>query len=120
MKIIKNWPGDEDLQLEDSIKQALIKVLTDPFSDKKQAKSFWVTYGNSLIVCSGGDCKASLLKHSEEQQQHINFALSYPEFIEELSSGYKLSLTIFTDEGAGCYILYAPKCKLLKYVGVGI
>lgn len=47
------------------------------------------------------------------------FSLTYPEFTVRLAQGYKLSLTIMNDEGSGCYLLYAPECPLVEFIGTG-
>jgi len=119
MQVIKSWPDDVDLSIEDEIKQALIRMLVEPFDSDQMAKEFWSTYGNTLVIIATEDTREELENRPEQLQQQLNFALSYPEFVEKLPLGYQLSLTIFSDEGTGCYILYAPNSPLIPFVGEG-
>ncbi len=117
MQVIKSWP--DDIEISDEVKRELIKILVEPFDSDEAAKEFWNTYGNTLFNLGKEDTQEELCNQPEQLRQQLNFALSYPEFVEPLPLGYQLTLTIWGDEGGGCYILYAPESPLVKFIGEG-
>lgn len=118
MYAITEWPGDIALSIPVKIKDEIISLLVEPFDDEAEAKQFWQEYGNTFCILLADDNDKSILATlSEQAQLQLQFALEYPEFVEELSDCYKLSLTIMNDEGAGCYLLFSPNCPLLQSIG---
>lgn len=119
MQVIKSWPDDIELSISGEVKRELIKIIGEPFDSEELAMGFWKTYANTLFHVGAEDTREELLNQPEQLQQQLNFALSYPEFVEPLPLGYQLSLTVWDDEGSGCYILYAPESPLVQFIGKG-
>ena len=112
MQLILTWPANINLALPETIKQSLIAHLIVPFGDEESAKSFWSEYPSTLIIIDDTDSIATLNKLPQVTQQQIKFAISNPEYSDDLGMGYRVNLSITNDEGTGIYLIIPPKSQL--------
>mgnify|MGYP000167991634 FL=1 len=124
MKMITDWPGDVDLSLAEDEKDKIMSLLIEPFENETEAKVFWQSYGNALLIVSGNDTVDSILSLPEQLREQVNHALTYPEFVEKVPGSYDeqglmLTLSIMNDEGSGNYILFLPECPLTESINKG-
>lgn len=102
MQIINHWPDTDELGLPVKVSSELINYLVEPFASESEAQAFWQECPNTIIVLYEN---TNLGELSVSIRQSISFCLNYPEFEEALPNGYRLSLAIINDEGAGCYLV---------------
>lgn len=124
MKMINGWPGGVELSLAKDEKDKIMSLLIEPFENETEAKVFWQSYGNALFIVSANDTVDSILSLPEQLKQQINYALSYPEFVEKIPNscnglGLIVTLSIMNDEGCGNYILFLPECPLIELINKG-
>jgi len=106
MQIMTHWPVPAELSIPRTVQEALRQQLIEPFDDEAAAQAFWQECSSALITL---DRKESIDDLPQEAREQTLFCLTYPEFEEELPEGYKLILAIFSDDGAGIYLLLPPE-----------
>jgi len=108
MQIVIHWPVPAELSIPLSVQDALRQQLVEPFENEMAAQVFWQECPSTLITLDRGESIDDLPQEAREQAL---FCLKYPEFEEELPEGYRLLLAIFSDDGAGVYLLLPPEFK---------
>lgn len=89
------------LPLDDEIVTLLRNEIIEPFGSITDAMEFWRDVGTNLLFLESND-DLDVLAQSDSG---LAFALEYPEWSINLPHGYQLSLSIYNDEGSGCYLL---------------
>jgi hypothetical protein len=117
MQQINHWPTLVELALPEAIKQTLMAHLTLPFGDEISAKSFWSEYPSTLYIFDELDTTQSLQSLPDTAHQQIEFAITYPEYCDDLGMGYTVKLSITDDYGAGIYVVMHPKCTMPQTLG---
>jgi len=117
MQIINHWPASSNLALPETIKKALLTHLIEPFGDNHSAKYFWSEYPSSIIIIDELDTISSLNKLSKITQEQITFAITNPEYTDELGRGYTVKLSIISDDGAGMYLIRHSNNQLIQRLG---
>ncbi|MEI6894007.1 MAG: hypothetical protein V5789_05135 [Colwellia sp.] len=106
MQLLNYLPTAQDLLLPSLVIDKLINLLIEPFGDKETALSFWVDgHTRLLIITSTTDLQTIDSIFNTSAIQQVDDAFNNPEFIEALPEHYVLSLTIYSDEGHGLYVL---------------
>ncbi|MEZ9576485.1 MULTISPECIES: hypothetical protein [unclassified Vibrio] len=104
MKIMRSIYEIEQLELP--ISKQVIQHLTEPFGfDIGMAQSMWDETSTALYVIELFDTDESLELEDESVKYTLRFVQSYPEYVDDIGGRYLLALTIFTDDGGGCYVL---------------
>jgi len=118
MQLINHWPASSNLALPEAIKQSLLKHLITPFGDDENtAASFWSEYPSTIIIIEKSDTDDLLSKLSESTQEQIKFAITNPEYSDELGMGYTVKLSIISDDGAGMYLVSHSNNQLIQRLG---
>jgi len=117
MQLINHWPISNKLALPESIKQSLLVHLAEPFGDEITAKSFWSEYPSTIIVIEKTDTANLVSKLSETSLEQIKFAISNPEYTEELGMNFTVKLSIIGDDGAGLYLVSHQDTPLIQLLG---
>ena len=118
MQLINHWPVSNILALPESIKHSLLSHLTVPFDDEIiAAKLFWSETQSSLIIIEKSDTYNLLSKLSETTQSQIKFAITNPEYTDELGMGYTVKLSIISDDGTGLYLVSHTDTPLIQLLG---
>lgn len=117
MQLINHWPMSHKLALPETIKQSLLTHLIEPFGDDHCAKSFWSEYPSTIIIIENSDTENLLSKLSETTQEQIKFAITNPEYSNELGLGYTVKLSIISDDGAGMYLVSHSNNQLIQRLG---
>ncbi len=107
MQVIHHWPEIHELKLPNSVAKEVWRQLLEPFETEEAAKAFWQEAPSTFIVLESGD-RLSHLENSDAWQA-IEFAITYAEYTEVLSLGYRLNLAIFNDSGSGVYLVIPPE-----------
>tara|TARA_R110001592_G_C13033657_1_gene738638 strand:+ start:745 stop:1161 length:417 start_codon:yes stop_codon:yes gene_type:complete len=106
MQILHNIPEVKELSLPTVTAVNVLELLIEPFGTLDKAHQFWHEYPCILICISKRDTLSTEVDSlSDELQDLIGLAETEPEFVEFLSGGYQLSLTIINDEGNGLYLV---------------
>ena len=90
-----------ELPLEDEIVTLVRNEIIGPFGSITDATDFWRDVGTNLLFLESDDDLDALT----QSDSGLAFALEYPEWSIGLPQGYQLSLSIYNDEGSGCYLL---------------
>lgn len=117
MQLINHWPASSNLALPETIKKALLTHLIEPFGDNHSARSFWSEYPSLIIIIDELDTINSLNKLSESIQEQIKFAITNPEYTDELGMGYTVKLSIISDDGTGMYLVSHSNNQLIQRLG---
>jgi len=107
MQTINHWPDITELALPEPVAHDLYGQLLEPFSDEAAAKEFWEEAPSTIIILEPLDSIKQL--EEDEAWKHIEFALTYPEYIEPLKMSYQLMLAITNDSGSGIYLVIPPQ-----------
>ena len=107
MQVIYHWPDIHELKLPNSVAKEVWRQLLEPFETEEAAKEFWQEAPSTFIVLDSGDSLSQL--ENSGAWQAIEFAITYPEYTEVLSLGYRLTMAIFTDSGSGVYLVIPPE-----------
>jgi hypothetical protein len=106
MQLLNYLPSAQDLLLPPPVINKLITLLIEPFGAKETALAFWIEdQTRLLIITKASDLQTIKTSLSPSVLQQVDDAFSNPEFIEDLPEQYALSLTVFSDEGHGLYVL---------------
>ncbi len=109
MKVIQSWEAIETLPIPKSICASLKEELLHPFDgDESALIDFWHEVGGSLYLLEPQDSDSELEALDDETQQALDFITQYPELVlllDDATQRYLLALAIFTDAGAGAYLL---------------
>ncbi len=89
------------LPLDDEIVTLVRNEIIEPFGSITDAAVFWRDVGTNLLFLESTDDLDALAK----SDSGLAFAMEYPEWSLDLPQGYQLSLSIYNDEGSGCYLL---------------
>lgn len=106
MQVITHWPKPDELFVPPIVQFAIYEQLIEPFETEQLAKEFWAECPCTIVVLAE---ELQLSKLSQELSRQIEFSLNNVEFEEVLPDGYKITLSIFSDDGRGCYLVYPPK-----------
>ena len=117
MQLINHWPVSNKLALPESIKQSLLSHLTVPFTDEVTAKSFWSEYPSTIVIIEESDTTNILSKLSETTLDQIKFAITAPEYTEELGMNFTVKLSIINDDGTGLYLVSHTDTPLVQLLG---
>lgn len=117
MQLINHWPVSNKLALPETIKQSLLTHLTEPFGDEITAKSFWSEYPSTIIIIENSDTTNLISKLSETTLAQIKFAITNPEYTEELGMNFTVRLSIISDDGAGLYLVSHTETPLIQLLG---
>jgi len=117
MQLITHWPVSNKLALPETIKQSLLSHLRQVFDDEATAKTFWIECPSTLIIIEESDTYSLLSKLSETTLAQIKFAITNPEYTEELGMNFKVRLSIISDDGAGLYLVSHTDTPLIQLLG---
>lgn len=112
MYVTFHWPEPINLPIPEDSYPRLIEQLTEGFSSIDEAHQFWNDTPTQLIILNATDNQAVIDNANDELQQQLRFVLAYPEFVIPLGDDYHLALAIFSDEGAGIYLLIHNDCPI--------
>lgn len=118
MYITKQWPDKDLLPIPEGLYALLLEQLIEGFDTVDKARHFWAVIPSTLIVIQQSDDHRSLSDESQEVQRLIAHALDFPEYVIPLGGDYRLAVAIYTDEGAGIYLLvhhHSPIARDLIY-----
>lgn len=90
-----------ELSLDDEIVTLVRNEIIEPFGSMTDTADFWSDVGTNLLFLENNDDLDALA----QTDSGLAFALEYPEWSIDLPRGYQLSLSIYNDEGSGCYLL---------------
>jgi len=106
MQILHAIPEIEELALPLSTAVNVLELLVEPFGTLDKASQFWQDYPCTLVCINKHDTPSTALASLSDELSHaIELAENEPEFVEFISSGYQLSLTITNDAGNGLYLV---------------
>lgn len=105
MQVLKHWPSESEIALPETVKQALLTHLTEPFGDKESAKTFWQEYPSMIVIFEQSDPLDSVQWLNDELQHQVEFAQLNPEYSDALVLGYSIKLSITSDAGSGLYLV---------------
>jgi len=94
MQLINHWPVSNKLALPETIKQSLLAHLRQAFDDEATAKAFWIECPSTLIIIEESDTYSLLSKLSETTLAQIKFAISNPEYTEELGMNFTVKISV--------------------------
>lgn len=117
MQLINHWPASSNLALPETIKKALLTHLIEPFGDNHSARSFWSEYPSLIIIIDELDTINSLNTLSDTTQEQIKFAITNPEYSDELGFGYTIKLSIISNDGSGMYLVSRSNNQLIQLLG---
>lgn len=112
MQVIQSWRELKALKKPKVLVSALLNHLIEPFGDEVSTREFWDECPCTVFIFDPKDSKEFLPQIEESQRAQIEFALTYPEYIEPLTDDYIISLTIVNDEGAGVYLVISNQSDL--------
>lgn len=114
MQILCAIPEVKELALPAVTSINLLELLIEPFGTLDNANQFWQRYPSTILILNKNDEPEKALRVLEHGVRHfIEQAETEPEFIENLSCSYQLSLTITSDSGNGLYLI-KPTTMTLK------
>ena len=106
MQILYVIPEIKELALPLCTAVNVMELLIEPFGTLEKARQFWQGYPCTLVCINKHDTQSTVLASLSDELLHaIELAENEPEFVEFISSGYQLSLTITNDEGNGLYLV---------------
>jgi hypothetical protein len=106
MQILHAIPEIKELSLPPVTTVNVLELLIEPFGTLDKARQFWQEYPCVLVCINHHETISTVADSLSDELQHlIGLAETEPEFIEFLSGGYQLSLTIMNDEGNGLYLV---------------
>jgi len=106
MQLLNNIPEIEELALPLCTAVNIVELLVEPFGTLDKARQFWQDYPCTLVCITKHDTPSTALSSLSDELLHaIEIAENEPEFVEFLSTGYQLSLTITNDVGNGLYLV---------------
>ena len=114
MQILCAIPEVEELALPLCTAVNVLELLIEPFGTLDKAQQFWQEYPCTLVCMNKHDEVSTALSLVSDELLHvIEKAEREPEFIEFISDGYQLSLTITNDDGNGLYLI-KPTSMVIK------
>lgn len=117
MQILNHIPDVEEVALPAITSINLLELLIEPFGALDSANQFWQQYPSTILILNKNDDPEKALAVLESNILHcVERADAEPEFIENLSCGYQLALTITSDNGSGLYLI-KPTTMTLKKEG---
>jgi hypothetical protein len=92
MQYINHWTDPATLDLPAAVSKDIHQRLLEPFASEQEAKSFWQEAPSTIIILDPTDSIETV-----QQDETIQFALTYPEYDNPLSNGYQLLVAIVND-----------------------
>jgi len=118
MQILHHIPDIEEVALSTVTAINLLEWLIEPFGTIDSTKEFWQQYPSTIVIFNKNDEPKKVLAVLEGINRHfIEQAETSPEFIENLSCGYQLSLTITSDSGNGFYLVKPRAMRIIQEGG---
>lgn len=112
MRILTEYPTSLSIGFDELTNKALLEHINEPFTNEKEALSFWQNTSTLIIVIEPLDDYLPLLHcFNKRLILLIHEALEYPEYEEPLSDEYRVNLTVFNDGGSGLYLVYPTTRK---------
>lgn len=84
------------------VRTALLNELITPFSSADNANEFWIDHPTKLLALLPDED----IDLFQQQSANIFELFKCAEFITHLADNWYLALTITSQEGAGCYLLF--------------
>lgn len=107
MRILTEYPISSHICFDELANKALLKHINEPFTNEKEALSFWQNTSTLVVAIEPLDNYLPLLHcFNKRLISLIHEALEYPEYEEPLSDEYRFNLTVFNDDGSGLYLVY--------------
>ncbi|GAA0695239.1 hypothetical protein GCM10009104_23640 [Marinobacterium maritimum] len=114
MFVTLNWPCASTLPVPAETFTDLKHHLLEGFPSEDQARQYWEDIPTLLILLEPEDGPEQLEQALDNVQRQIQFVLDYPEFVVPITGDYLLALGIFSDEGAGIYLLVHNQCPIAQ------